>query len=83
MKLLLKCTLVAVLILSVDGAKNMNILFIMADDMRPEAEPFRDNWGWSVSPDDTFTPNLVELANRGTTFQNAYCQYSICGPRLE
>ena len=53
----------------------------MSDDMRPEAEPFRGNWGWSVSPSETYTPNLMKLADKGTTFQSAYCQYSLCGPR--
>ena len=80
MKLLL--LLSASLLGFVKGNDKKNILFIMADDMRPEAEPFPGNWGWSVSPDDTLTPNLQKLAEKGTMFQNAYCQYSICGPSL-
>ena len=72
MKLLL--LLSAALLSLVEANDPKNILFIMADDLRPEAEPFRGNWGWSVSPDDTLTPNLQKLADKGTTFQNAYCQ---------
>ena len=79
MKLLL--LLSAALLSLVEANDPKNILFIMADDMRLEAEPFRGNWGWSVSPDDTLTPSLQKLADKGTTFQNAYCQFSICGPR--
>lgn len=64
-----------------DVMKTQNVLLIMADDMRPEAEPFRSSFGWSVSPNDLHTPNLKRLASKGTTFQKAYCQYPICGPR--
>ena len=58
-----------------------NVLLIMADDMRAEAEPYRNHWGFSVAPDELHTPNLVDLAANGTTFLKAYCQVPLCGPR--
>ncbi len=132
------------------GATPRNVLFLMADDLRPEAEPFQTSQRWDTWPQDLKTPGLMvrpartqeapclfakvtrlactwhvvcaadrdpfllspkvdafkvqmctwtqhlvsltimlfsiplqKLASWGTTFQNAYCQYSICGPRSE
>ena len=63
---------------AVDGKKN--VLFIMADDMRPELEPFRGEWGWEEAPSDLKTPNLKDLAEQGSTFTKTFCQQAICGP---
>ena len=48
-----------------------NVLFIMADDFRPEA-------GCYGSP--ALTPNLDRLAHRSVLFTNAYCQQAVCNP---
>ena len=48
-----------------------NVLFIMADDFRPEA-------GCYGSP--ALTPNLDRLAHRSLLFTNAYCQQAVCNP---
>lgn len=53
-----------------ESAKNM--LFIIADDMRPELGCY----GHSFMK----TPNLDRLAQSGTLFSSAYSQYAYCAP---
>jgi iduronate 2-sulfatase len=48
-----------------------NVLFIMADDFRPEL-------GCYGSP--ALTPHLDRLATRSVQFQKAYCQQAVCNP---
>jgi len=48
-----------------------NVLFIMADDLRPELAAYG-------SP--AVTPNLDRLAARGVRFERAYCQQAVCNP---
>jgi hypothetical protein len=48
-----------------------NVLFIVADDMRPELGLY----GRSA-----ITPNLDSLAQRGVTFDRAYAQTTVCNP---
>jgi iduronate 2-sulfatase len=48
-----------------------NVLFIMADDYRPEMSGLG-----SVA----ITPHLDRLAKRSLTFQRAYCQQAVCNP---
>jgi arylsulfatase A-like enzyme len=48
-----------------------NVLFIMADDLRPEVAGYG-----SVA----VTPNLDRLAARGVQFDRAYCQQAVCNP---
>ena len=49
-----------------------NVLFIVVDDLRP----FLGCYGHS----EVHTPNIDRLAERGTLFNHAYCQYPICNP---
>lgn len=49
----------------------MNILFLMADDMRPELGCY--------GVKEIHTPNIDRLANSGTLFQNAYCNVPVSG----
>lgn len=51
--------------------KPLNVLFIMADDLRVEL-------GCYGSP--ALTPNLDKLAKRAVQFQHAYCQQALCNP---
>ncbi|MHC4587629.1 MAG: choline-sulfatase, partial [Planctomycetota bacterium] len=53
--------------------KRPNILFIQADQMAGPALPM---YGNSVVK----TPHLENLAEKGTTFKNAYCNNPICAP---
>lgn len=48
-----------------------NVLFIMADDYRPELASYG-------SP--AITPNLDRLARRAVQFDRAYCQQAVCNP---
>lgn len=49
-----------------------NVLFIVADDLNCALGPYGD----SIAK----TPNLNRLAQRGLTFQRAYCQQAVCNP---
>jgi iduronate 2-sulfatase len=48
-----------------------NVLFIMADDLRPELASYD-------SP--AITPQLKRLAGRSLQFDRAYCQQALCNP---
>ncbi|MFA6546867.1 MAG: sulfatase [Limisphaerales bacterium] len=53
------------------AAPRPNVLFIMADDFRPELATYG-------SP--AVTPNLDRLAKRTIQFDRAYCQQAVCNP---
>lgn len=53
------------------AAEKLNVLFIMADDLRPELATYG-------SP--ALTPNLDRLAARAVQFERAYCQQAVCNP---
>ena len=48
-----------------------NVLFLLADDFRPELGCYGSS---------ALTPNLDKLANRGVRFENTYCQQAVCNP---
>ena len=52
--------------------KRPNILFIAADDLRPQL-------GCYDAPE-VISPNIDRLAARGTLFERAYCNVPVCGP---
>ena len=52
--------------------KNMNVLFIAVDDLRPELGAY----GHSMIK----SPNIDELASKSIVFERAYCQVAVCSP---
>ena len=56
----------------VDADGQYNVLFIIVDDLRPML-------GCYGHPE-MHTPNIDALAQRGTLFNRAYCQYPLCNP---
>ena len=52
-------------------ADKMNVLFIIADDMRPELGCY--------GVDDVITPHIDKFAGEATVFQNAYCNIPVSG----
>lgn len=61
------------------GGQKPNILFIIADDMRPEIKAnVHERSPWLESS--IVTPNLDNLASQGLLFRRAYCQMAWCNP---
>ena len=58
--------------LNTKAAARYNVLFILTDDLRPML-------GCYGHPE-MHTPNIDALAQRGTLFHRAYCQYPLCSP---
>jgi len=73
----MKKNLTTLLILALTGfatadSNRPNILFIAADDMKPLLGCYDDSYAQ--------TPNIDRLADSGTVFLNAHCQWAVCGP---
>ena len=58
--------------LNAENSERHNVLFIVVDDLRP----LLGCYGHS----EMRTPNIDKLAERGTLFRRAYCQYPLCNP---
>ena len=58
--------------LRADAQNQYNVLFIIVDDLRPML-------GCYGQPE-MHTPNIDRIAEQGTLFNRAYCQYPLCSP---
>ena len=57
---------------SLTTARHPNVLFIISDDLCVCMSGYKHP--------QCKTPNLDRLGKRGVSFDNAYCQYPVCGP---
>jgi iduronate 2-sulfatase len=55
-----------------DNRTRPNVLFIIADDLNCDLQCY--------GHPQALTPNINRLASRGILFQQAYCQFPLCGP---
>lgn len=58
--------------LNAQSENRYNVLFMIVDDLRPMLGCY--------GIDEMHTPNIDRLAERGTLFNRAYCQYPLCNP---
>ena len=70
--LLLICAMVLVGVASLSSAAGPNVLFIAADDLRPQLGCYGDRTVKS--------PHLDALARRGMVFERCYVQQALCSP---
>ena len=57
-----------------------NILFLVADDMRPNLGVYNSANKPRFRSPSMSTPNLDSLARKSMLFDNAYCQQALCAP---
>lgn len=70
--LVLLFPLAAGLARAAEPAPRPNVLFIAADDLRPDLGCYGSR--------EALTPQLDALARRGVLFERAYCQQAVCNP---
>ena len=58
--------------ITVKSDAKLNVLFIMTDDLNCDI----GSYGHPLVK----TPNIDRLAEEGALFENAYCNYPVCGP---
>src|ERR1041385_3165844 len=64
--------LITIAALSADGAGKMNVLLMLADDLRDSVGCYGNT--------QAKTPNIDKLAQLGVRFEHAYVQYPVCNP---
>ncbi len=60
-------------LMAADAPKKPNILFVLCDDLRPDAVG-------CLGSEHVKTPNIDRLANEGLLFRNSFCTTSLCSP---
>jgi len=63
-----------------EASKKKNILFLVADDMRPNLETYAEANKNYFRQTKIYSPNLDALAAKSLLLENAYDQQSLCGP---
>ncbi|MBC7966000.1 MAG: sulfatase [Fuerstia sp.] len=72
-KLLVVCGLLLCGPITLSAAEKPNVLYILCDDLRPEAVG-------CFGSEHVKTPHIDALAKRGVTFTNTFCTTSLCSP---
>ena len=62
------------------GNSQKNILFLVADDMRPNLGVYEDSNSEIFKQPPMYTPNLDALASKSLLFENAYDVLPLCSP---
>ena len=60
--------------------KKKNILFLVADDMRPNLGAYEDANSGVFGQPPMYTPNIDALAARSLVFEKAYDAQALCSP---
>ena len=60
--------------------RRKNVLFLIADDLRPQFGPYMDTTSADPVHPVMHTPNLNSLASRSLVLKRAYVQQSLCAP---
>ncbi len=70
---ILRLLALSLLLVSSVQARQPNVLFILCDDLRPQALGCYGN-------EHVKTPNIDRLAQEGVRFENSFCTTSLCSP---
>ncbi|MEZ5387666.1 MAG: sulfatase [Prosthecobacter sp.] len=73
LRTILTCLLSSFVFLHSSFAAKPNVLFILCDDIRPDAVG-------AYGSKHVKTPNIDRLANEGVLFKNTFCTTSLCSP---
>ena len=75
--------LILVLQISHGNCRQKNILFLVADDMRPNLGAYEEANSEIFGQPPMYTPNLDALASKSLVFEKAYDAQALCSPRWE
>ncbi|KAL8598684.1 hypothetical protein ACOMHN_033249 [Nucella lapillus] len=70
--LLALCPVIFAFVQTVGGSSRPNVLFLVADDLRPRLGCYGEK--------NMITPNIDQLASRSVQFNRAYVQQAVCSP---
>ena len=76
----LACTLWIIRYAAAANTNKMNVLFLVADDMRTDLGCYDGPDAPSLVHPKMYTPNLEKLASRSLLLKRAYVQQAICSP---
>ena len=65
------------------NCRQKNILFLVADDMRPNLGAYEEANSEIFGQPPMYTPNLDALASKSLVFEKAYDAQALCSPRWE
>jgi iduronate 2-sulfatase len=71
-KVVFAVSLLLLIVVSGEAQEKKNVLFIIADDLNC----YLGSYGHQLAK----TPNIDRLAEEGLLFENAYCNFPLCGP---